>query len=65
MLGTIVVLKYPYFRDISEPDIYETPTVHTVVGPSDSHDAEIHNPIAVSYMTSCVLHFCVYTIYGV
>ena len=49
MLGTIVVLKYPYFRDVSEPDIYETATVHTVVGPVDSSDSDVHAPLAVSY----------------
>ena len=49
ILGTIVVLKYPYFRDISEPDIYETATVHTVVGPMESQESDnVHNPIAVS-----------------
>ena len=64
MIGTIVVLKYPYFRDIAEPDIYEMPTVHTVVGPTDSQDAEIHNPIAVSYMMS-YLNICTHTIYGI
>jgi len=48
-LGTIVVLKYPYFRDVSEPDIYETPTVHTVVGPVDNQESEGHSPVAVSY----------------
>ena len=53
-----MVLKYPYFRDVSEPDIYETPTVHTVVGPTDSQDAEMHNPIAVSH--SC----CMYIVFA-
>ena len=44
-----MVLKYPYFRDISEPDIYETATVHTVVGPMESQESDnVHNPIAVS-----------------
>ena len=47
-----MVLKYPYFRDVSEPDIYETATVHTVVGPIESIDSDsAHNPIAVSYQT--------------
>lgn len=48
MLGTIVVLKHPYFRDISEPDIYETATVHTVIGPTDSQEGDLHCPTAVS-----------------
>ena len=44
-----MVLKYPYFRDVSEPDIYETATVHTVVGPMESQESDnAHNPIAVS-----------------
>ena len=43
------MLKYPYYRDVSEPDIYETATVHTVVGPIESLDSDnTHNPIAVS-----------------
>ena len=63
-----MVLKYPYFRDVSEPDIYETATVHTVVGPMESQESDnAHNPIAVStcelvvaignlsvYITDCI-----------
>lgn len=54
-----MVLKYPYFRDISEPEIYETATVHTVVGPIDSQDPEQQNltPIAVSYYVYIITLF--------
>jgi len=45
----IVVLKYPYFRDVSEPDIYETATVHTEVGRLNTLETESHTPVAVSY----------------
>ena len=58
-----MVLKYPYFRDIAEPDIYEMPTVHTVVGPSDSQDAELHNPIAVSYVHDVIVIYYPHTPY--
>lgn len=46
-----MVLKNPYFRDVSEPDIYETATVHTVVGPTGALESETHGPVAVSYMS--------------
>ena len=54
------MLKYPYYRDVSEPDIYETATVHTVVGPIESLDSDnTHNPIAVSliYIASCCCYW--------
>ena len=50
ILGMIVVLKYPYYRDVSEPDIYETATVHTEVGRLNTLDTQSHAPVAVSYV---------------
>ena len=56
----IVVLKYPYYRDVSEPDIYETATVHTEVGRMNTLDTQSHIPVAVScFLVRCVLYACV------
>ena len=55
----IVVLKYPYYRDVSEPDIYETATVHTEVGRLNTLDTQSHTPVAVSCFLCDVCFVCV------